>query len=647
MGKPNPVVVVTGANGGVGFGICRRLLIQLCYAVPPDASIDRTLPRPQSHWLSACENVTLVLACRNVESAKRARQRLLKALDKEAFRQRKFKPRGSTRAERIRQNVDIRVHHLDLTVASSVLEFAEWLQQICPYVSHLICNAAMAPLDDHQGARRAARHQRDDTCPATVPEIMAQQSGEKSADGLGLVWQCNLFGHYMLYRALSPLFSVYSQKTGQSPRIIWMSTMTSRADDYDADDWQLLRTKKPYLHSKYQMELVANYFNLEPRKNPLEAFTFPQPRHFVVQPGVVLTKLYSLNGSGLRAATRSATVFLARLFGSHNHPRTTCKAAISAVHAALVELPMCTQSSTSAVVERSAVPGIKLHSRSPMFGKAYVDISEYPGGWSVAEACKARDLVGRCDELYDALVRGLHKTKLIGDVDEWDSAFRGNAKAGGGGGGGGGLESELESSGDESSRLESDEGSVGSREDTVLHLDEDEGGVRRVSGGESVSTHCSSLDPDSDSATETFNSTSQDLIETVGRASLDPAEIELPPSLATSVCFSSALNSREGTPRSSVDTQITIGTLHLSVLESSRDEARHSIPEAESDAGSLALDDGAHATAVLEDSEDEGEDGMQPSVITSSDRASYNDGPEQLESTQDVSNPEHTTSPAP
>lgn len=37
----------------------------------------------------------------------------------------------------------------------------------------------------------------------TTPKYFLQRVGDVSQDGLGLVWQCNVFGHYVLVRALT------------------------------------------------------------------------------------------------------------------------------------------------------------------------------------------------------------------------------------------------------------------------------------------------------------------------------------------------------------------------------------------------------------------------------------------------------------
>ncbi|SPO24414.1 related to ERG27 - 3-keto sterol reductase [Ustilago trichophora] len=81
-----PVILVTGANAGVGFGICQRLIVQLSSPTPSD-----TLPfhpdrnpdpsnQPAPTPFAAPDGCTIVLACRNPIKAHKARQQLKQLL---------------------------------------------------------------------------------------------------------------------------------------------------------------------------------------------------------------------------------------------------------------------------------------------------------------------------------------------------------------------------------------------------------------------------------------------------------------------------------------------------------------------------------------------------------------------------------------
>ena len=81
-----PVILVTGANAGVGFGICQRLIVQLSSPTPsdtlptnPQCNIDPSV-QPSPTPFAAPDGCTIVLACRNPIKAHKARQQLKQLL---------------------------------------------------------------------------------------------------------------------------------------------------------------------------------------------------------------------------------------------------------------------------------------------------------------------------------------------------------------------------------------------------------------------------------------------------------------------------------------------------------------------------------------------------------------------------------------
>jgi len=109
-------------SSGLGFGICQRLLFQLCDTHPTDSlpqsfakSFD-TAPKP--------DGLTLILACRSRQRAEVARTDLLRLLDTHVSRLQK-QPGYDGHAHEFRKNVVIDVVILDLAELSSVFKFAE------------------------------------------------------------------------------------------------------------------------------------------------------------------------------------------------------------------------------------------------------------------------------------------------------------------------------------------------------------------------------------------------------------------------------------------------------------------------------------------------------------------------------------------
>jgi 3-keto steroid reductase len=116
---------------GVGYGICERLLEQLSYARPPDATpqlravLDAAaladVPTPPP-----ADGLTLVLACRSLGRADAARTTLLRGLDAA------LAARGpDAHAQRFRANLRIELQYVDMAAMRSVFDAAAELCRKC------------------------------------------------------------------------------------------------------------------------------------------------------------------------------------------------------------------------------------------------------------------------------------------------------------------------------------------------------------------------------------------------------------------------------------------------------------------------------------------------------------------------------------
>ncbi|KAI0944207.1 hypothetical protein AcW1_001966 [Taiwanofungus camphoratus] len=204
------IIVITGANAGIGFGICHRFLVQLSQPAPPDASFYFTSLLPDEKagaqfgaFESCSAGVTIIMACRDVGRAEAARTKLYGLLDAHIAKINNRTPSYHYAVE-FRTNLQIQIHRLDLSDIHSVLHFGKEISQKYPYISHLICNAGVATYShiDYliffrqclESPLLAVRH----------PAFNVQTNGAISKDNLGFVWQCNVFGHYVL---VCPIFS--------------------------------------------------------------------------------------------------------------------------------------------------------------------------------------------------------------------------------------------------------------------------------------------------------------------------------------------------------------------------------------------------------------------------------------------------------
>ncbi|KAJ2360477.1 hypothetical protein H4S02_005343 [Coemansia sp. RSA 2611] len=218
------LAVVTGGNSGVGLAIARQLLAQ------PNA------------------NIVVVLACRSPKRAAGARAELLAAY-----------PRG-----------DVRLVALDTSSAESVLTAARAIAEI-GRVDLLFCNAgamAIASLSIPGIVRGLLTHPIEFF---ESSEALVQRRGLLSADGLGLTFQTNTFGHYLLIHALVP-----SMRSGA--RVIWTGSSASQLE-FSAGDYQHIHGSKPYESSKYIVDQIAVPLDQRLSKHGI--------RCFVAEPGNV------------------------------------------------------------------------------------------------------------------------------------------------------------------------------------------------------------------------------------------------------------------------------------------------------------------------------------------------------------------------
>ncbi|KAI5122148.1 hypothetical protein M0805_000795 [Coniferiporia weirii] len=342
-----PIVVVTGANGGVGFAVCHRLLVQLARRLPPDALPQRAVSREvcidedaniDLEELADCDGLTLILACRDVTKAEAARTELFRLLDEEVTRQ-KLQKNYDGHAGRFRENVVVVVHRLDLASVESVFNFGREINSKYPYVSHFVCNAGVASFTGYNWVLCTKQLLTEFITAVTSPVYKLQKVGEISEDGLGWVWQCNVFGHYVLYRLLEPLMARYYALSSEPSRMIWMTSVEAYPSSYDPEDWQLIKSTRAYEASKYQMDLLVGYFEQQQHRALAAGSSLPV-RHFLSHPGVVRTNiaLKSLNSVFLDYLMQ-LTFFIAHFLGSPAHVITPYKSAISAVHLMLVALP--------------------------------------------------------------------------------------------------------------------------------------------------------------------------------------------------------------------------------------------------------------------------------------------------------------------
>ncbi|KAF8629352.1 hypothetical protein AX15_003488 [Amanita polypyramis BW_CC] len=418
MSNPRPIVVVTGANGGVGLGICQRLLSQLCSKEPSDAG-------PQQFALSSdgtdtsspyasCDGITLIMACRSIKRAELARLELLKHLDaRVAFL--KTRPNDSGHAERFRKNVDIVVMQLDLADLRTVFHFAGEVVSRYPYVSHLICNAGLASFDRiywFSAIKQVILHPMN---AVTRPTFYLQHKGEESVDGLGWVWQCNFFGHFVLFRAIESLLS----KSPITSRVIWMSSLEASPVYYNPDDWQCKATSHSYETTKYETDLVGSFLD----RLSLQDSARKRARHFIAHPGICSTSISNALVGPVLNMLKLLMFYIVRFWGSPHHTIDPFKAAISAVHLALAPLVFfasltdthistgysSSKYTNGAIRHEMERPPVRFGAETDRWGTEHVGLTPVEE-WKRFEM-EAEYLLAKCNALYEKMKEA--RTKAV------------------------------------------------------------------------------------------------------------------------------------------------------------------------------------------------------------------------------------------
>ncbi|KAF7720908.1 hypothetical protein EC973_005783 [Apophysomyces ossiformis] len=236
VADPVKVAIITGANAGVGFGIIQRLL-----------EID--------------EDMVIVMACRNNTRARIAREKLLQCFP----------------------FADIRVELVDIGQTESVLNFCQNIIRKYSHINYLFCNAGILP---SMGLNWGKVIRLTLTDPAGMMErsdATIQIVGEFNSDGMGKVFACNVFGHYVMARELEPLLS-----SSGDGRIIWTSSITANGEKFKMEDWQGVASLEPYESSKWACDLIAVGMNEEYKKHGLAITSF------TTAPGVVASSIGDL-----------------------------------------------------------------------------------------------------------------------------------------------------------------------------------------------------------------------------------------------------------------------------------------------------------------------------------------------------------------
>ncbi|KAL6717626.1 3-keto-steroid reductase [Lecanora helva] len=255
-------VLVTGANSGLGFATCCRLIDEFVTSQPP------------------FQCLSLVLTTRDSKKSKET----VRSLEKHIARQSKKLDTP------LQHRVFLQPEILDLSSLRSVQKLCARLIDNLPQIDCIVCNAGIGGcigLDwpdaiwtvatDLIHAVTWPRYRLGSIGEVTAPQSPedTQEKGKGDEPALGQVFTSNVFGHYVLAHILVPLLSA----SPNSGRIVFISSVEPLASHLDIDDLQALKSEKAYESSKQLMDVLALTSTLASTQPFVQRFTSaPSPR---------------------------------------------------------------------------------------------------------------------------------------------------------------------------------------------------------------------------------------------------------------------------------------------------------------------------------------------------------------------------------
>ncbi|XP_060685681.1 3-keto-steroid reductase isoform X2 [Hemiscyllium ocellatum] len=222
------VVLVTGANSGIGLALCERIL-------------------------SEDNQIHLCMACRNMQKAEAAKSELLLT----------------------HPGADISLLKVDVGNVKSVIKAAEEIKQRYQHVDYLYLNAGIMP-NPHFSLKAFLSNllSRKVFVMFQTGQGLLTQEDWLTDDGLQQVFMTNVFGHFLLIRNLEPVLC----QADCVSHVVWTSSSNAGKSAFSLTDYQHSQGQESYSSSKYATDLLSvglnkHYNNKKPESlDPMKKY---------------------------------------------------------------------------------------------------------------------------------------------------------------------------------------------------------------------------------------------------------------------------------------------------------------------------------------------------------------------------------------
>lgn len=283
--------LITGTSGNLGINIAKRLIKE----VPHD------------------KKLTIIVTSRTLSNANQTIKQLFDYNEKEIKRT---------------AILDFDYSLIDFTDMVSILSAVYELSKNHKCIDYLFLNAAQGVYKGIDWIGATIECCTNPIKGVTYPTYKIQQVGVKSNDGLGLVFQANVFGPYYFIHKLIE-FGLFENSS--DARIIWISSVMSKPSYLSMDDLQLLKSKESYEGSKRLVDLVhlATFEKLSKLKI----------KQYLTHPGILISFSFFRFLNPITYYGMLMLFYIARLLGSPWHNIHGWIAANSAIFTALYADP--------------------------------------------------------------------------------------------------------------------------------------------------------------------------------------------------------------------------------------------------------------------------------------------------------------------